>query len=105
MTGSITTPNQKNPHRTPPPASPSPSPSPCAVELAAGEMAAPMPLSAEDVLRVNGSRRFAAAMAAASPFASLADALLAARRIWLDEVCRPTRCRLSYLPVSVYIST
>jgi 5-hydroxyisourate hydrolase/2-oxo-4-hydroxy-4-carboxy-5-ureidoimidazoline decarboxylase len=50
-------------------------------------MAAPMPLSAEDVLRVNGSRRFAASMATASPFASLADALLAARRIWLDEVC------------------
>ncbi|XP_066392460.1 uric acid degradation bifunctional protein TTL-like isoform X3 [Miscanthus floridulus] len=49
-------------------------------------MAAPMLLSAEDVLRVNGSRRFAAAMAAASPFASLADALLAARRIWLNEV-------------------
>nr|ACG39574.1 carrier/ steroid binding protein [Zea mays] len=49
-------------------------------------MAAPLPLSAEDMLRVNGSRRFAAAMAAASPFASLADALLAARRIWLDEV-------------------
>jgi len=57
--------------------------------LAAGEaeMAAPMLLSSEDVLRVNGSRRFAAAMAAASPFASLADALLAARRIWLNEVC------------------
>ncbi|CAD6211411.1 unnamed protein product [Miscanthus lutarioriparius] len=49
-------------------------------------MAAPMLLSSEDVLRVNGSRRFAAAMAAASPFASLADALLAARRIWLNEV-------------------
>jgi len=49
-------------------------------------MATPTPLSVEDVLRVNGSRRFAAAMAAASPFASLADALLAARRIWLNEV-------------------
>ncbi|WVZ57169.1 hypothetical protein U9M48_007588 [Paspalum notatum var. saurae] len=49
-------------------------------------MAAPRPLSVEDVLRVNGSRRFAAAMAAASPFASIADALLAARRIWLHEV-------------------
>uniref|UniRef100_A0A0A9GSI3 Uncharacterized protein n=1 Tax=Arundo donax TaxID=35708 RepID=A0A0A9GSI3_ARUDO len=49
-------------------------------------MAPPRPLSVEDVLRVNGSRRFAATMAAASPFASLADALLAARRIWLDEV-------------------
>ncbi|KAL6878424.1 hypothetical protein ACP4OV_012594 [Aristida adscensionis] len=49
-------------------------------------MASPRSLSVEDVLRVNGSRRFAAAMAAASPFASLADALLAARRIWLDEV-------------------
>ncbi|CAN6289238.1 unnamed protein product [Urochloa humidicola] len=49
-------------------------------------MAAPTALSVEDVLRVNGSRRFAAAMAAASPFASLADALLAARRIWLNEV-------------------
>lgn len=44
------------------------------------------PLPVEDVLRVNGSRRFAAALAAASPFASLADALLAARRIWLNEV-------------------
>uniref|UniRef100_A0ACD5WXD3 Uncharacterized protein n=1 Tax=Avena sativa TaxID=4498 RepID=A0ACD5WXD3_AVESA len=44
------------------------------------------PLAVEDVLRVNGSRRFAAALAAASPFASLADALLAARRIWLNEV-------------------
>jgi hypothetical protein len=43
-------------------------------------------LPVEDVLRVNGSRRFAAALAAASPFASLADALLAARRIWLNEV-------------------
>ncbi|KAF8728878.1 hypothetical protein HU200_018173 [Digitaria exilis] len=49
-------------------------------------MATPTTLSVEDVLRVNGSRRFAAAMAAASPFASLADALLAARRIWLNEV-------------------
>lgn len=49
-------------------------------------MAAPRLLSVEDVLRVNGSRRFAAAMAAASPFASLADALIAARRIWLHEV-------------------
>jgi hypothetical protein len=38
---------------------------------------------------VNGSRRFAAALAAASPFASLADALLAARRIWLNEVGSP----------------
>uniref|UniRef100_A0ACD5YKG8 Uncharacterized protein n=1 Tax=Avena sativa TaxID=4498 RepID=A0ACD5YKG8_AVESA len=44
------------------------------------------PLAVEDVLRVNGSRRFAAALAAASPFASLADALLTARRIWLNEV-------------------
>ncbi|KAF0921480.1 hypothetical protein E2562_007018 [Oryza meyeriana var. granulata] len=43
-------------------------------------------LAVEDVLRVNGSRRFAAALGAASPFASLADALLAARRIWLNEV-------------------
>ncbi|XP_051214606.1 uric acid degradation bifunctional protein TTL isoform X1 [Lolium perenne] len=43
-------------------------------------------LAVEDVLRVNGCRRFAAALAAASPFASLADALLAARRIWLNEV-------------------
>lgn len=43
-------------------------------------------LAVEDVLRVNGSRRFAVALAAASPFASLADAHLAARRIWLDEV-------------------
>ncbi|XP_040378006.1 uric acid degradation bifunctional protein TTL isoform X2 [Oryza brachyantha] len=43
-------------------------------------------LSVDDVLRVNGSRRFAAALAAASPFASLADARLAARRIWLNEV-------------------
>jgi 5-hydroxyisourate hydrolase/2-oxo-4-hydroxy-4-carboxy-5-ureidoimidazoline decarboxylase len=51
-------------------------------------MATPTPLTVEDVLRVNGSRRFAAAMAAASPFASLADALLAARRIWLNEVGR-----------------
>jgi hypothetical protein len=51
-------------------------------------MAAPMPLSAEYVLHVNYSRRFAAAMAAASPFASLADVLLAARRIWLHEVRR-----------------
>jgi len=59
--------------------------------LAAGEMATPTPLSVEDVLRVNGSRRFAAAMAAASPFASLADALLAARRIWLNEVGSPSR--------------
>ncbi|TVU46774.1 hypothetical protein EJB05_06333 [Eragrostis curvula] len=49
-------------------------------------MAQPVSLSVEDVLRVNGSRRFAAAMAAASPFATLADALLAARRIWLNEV-------------------
>ncbi|TKV95772.1 hypothetical protein SEVIR_9G383900v4 [Setaria viridis] len=49
-------------------------------------MATPTPLTVEDVLRVNGSRRFAAAMAAASPFTSLADALLAARRIWLNEV-------------------
>ncbi|KAK3151809.1 hypothetical protein QOZ80_3AG0250850 [Eleusine coracana subsp. coracana] len=49
-------------------------------------MAPPLSLSVEDVLRVNGSRRFAAAMAAASPFATLADALLAARRIWLNEV-------------------
>ncbi|PAN49344.1 hypothetical protein PAHAL_9G442700 [Panicum hallii] len=49
-------------------------------------MATPTRLSVDDVLRVNGSRRFAAAMAAASPFASLADALLAARRIWLNEV-------------------
>ncbi|GJN41037.1 hypothetical protein PR202_gn00360 [Eleusine coracana subsp. coracana] len=48
-------------------------------------MAPPLSLSVEDVLRVNGSRRFAAAMAAASPFATLADALLAARRIWLNE--------------------
>jgi hypothetical protein len=38
---------------------------------------------------VNGSRRFAAALAAASPFASLADAVLAARRIWLNEVGGP----------------
>jgi hypothetical protein len=59
----------------------------CRIRRQLGEMAAPLPLSAEDMLRVNGSRRFAAAMAAASPFASLADALLAARRIWLDEVC------------------
>uniref|UniRef100_A0A0D9VUT3 Uncharacterized protein n=1 Tax=Leersia perrieri TaxID=77586 RepID=A0A0D9VUT3_9ORYZ len=43
-------------------------------------------LAVEDLLRVNGSRRFAAALAAASPFPSLADALLAARRIWLNEV-------------------
>jgi hypothetical protein len=43
----------------------------------------------EDVLRVNGSRRFAAALAAASPFATLADAVLAARRIWLNEVGSP----------------
>ncbi|CAN6300673.1 unnamed protein product [Urochloa humidicola] len=49
-------------------------------------MATPTTLTVEDVLRVNGSRRFAAAMAAASPFASLADALLTARRIWLNEV-------------------
>ncbi|KQK21431.1 hypothetical protein BRADI_1g60700v3 [Brachypodium distachyon] len=49
-------------------------------------MATPTPLAVEDVLRVNGSRRFAAALAAASPFASLADAVLAARRIWLDKV-------------------
>ncbi|KAK3147047.1 hypothetical protein QOZ80_3BG0277380 [Eleusine coracana subsp. coracana] len=49
-------------------------------------MAPLLSLSVEDVLRVNGSRRFAAAMAAASPFATLADALLAARRIWLNEV-------------------
>ncbi|KAK1649706.1 hypothetical protein QYE76_067511 [Lolium multiflorum] len=49
-------------------------------------MATLRPLAVEDVLRVNGSRRFAAALAAASPFASLADALLAARRIWLNEV-------------------
>ncbi|PUZ40830.1 hypothetical protein GQ55_9G454300 [Panicum hallii var. hallii] len=49
-------------------------------------MATPTRLSVDEVLRVNGSRRFAAAMAAASPFASLADALLAARRIWLNEV-------------------
>ncbi|GJN31680.1 hypothetical protein PR202_gn00018 [Eleusine coracana subsp. coracana] len=48
-------------------------------------MAPLLSLSVEDVLRVNGSRRFAAAMAAASPFATLADALLAARRIWLNE--------------------
>jgi 5-hydroxyisourate hydrolase/2-oxo-4-hydroxy-4-carboxy-5-ureidoimidazoline decarboxylase len=46
----------------------------------------PVSLSVEDMLRVNGSRRFAAAMAAASPFATLADAILAARRIWLNEV-------------------
>ncbi|XP_066392438.1 uric acid degradation bifunctional protein TTL-like isoform X2 [Miscanthus floridulus] len=78
LTGSPPLPEESPPH----------SPFPCAVELAAceAEMAAPMLLSAEDVLRVNGSRRFAAAMAAASPFASLADALLAARRIWLNEV-------------------
>ncbi|TKW08647.1 hypothetical protein SEVIR_6G037701v4 [Setaria viridis] len=43
------------------------------------------PLTMED-MHVNGSCRFAAAMAAASPFASLADALLAAHRIWLNEV-------------------
>ncbi|KAG8063165.1 hypothetical protein GUJ93_ZPchr0003g18550 [Zizania palustris] len=43
-------------------------------------------LAVEDVLRVNGSRRFASALASASPFASLADALLAARHIWLNEV-------------------
>ncbi|CAL4939752.1 unnamed protein product [Urochloa decumbens] len=49
-------------------------------------MATPTTLTVEDVLRVNGSHRFAAAMAAASPFSSLADALLAARRIWLNEV-------------------
>ncbi|VAH89628.1 unnamed protein product [Triticum turgidum subsp. durum] len=49
-------------------------------------MATLRPLTVEDVLRVNGSRRFAAALAAASPFDSLADALLAARRIWLNEV-------------------
>ncbi|CAN6312498.1 unnamed protein product [Urochloa humidicola] len=49
-------------------------------------MATPTTLTVEDMLRVNGSCRFAAAMAAASPFASLADALLAARRIWLNEV-------------------
>jgi hypothetical protein len=48
----------------------------------------PVSLSVEDVLRVNGSRRFAAAMAAASPFATLTDALLTARRIWLNEVRR-----------------
>jgi 5-hydroxyisourate hydrolase / 2-oxo-4-hydroxy-4-carboxy-5-ureidoimidazoline decarboxylase len=48
----------------------------------------PVSLSVEDVLRVNGSRRFAAAMAAASSFATFADALLAARRIWLNEVRR-----------------
>ncbi|KAF7042182.1 hypothetical protein CFC21_051847 [Triticum aestivum] len=49
-------------------------------------MATLRPLTVEDVLRVNGSRRFAAALAAASPFDSLADALLAARCIWLNEV-------------------
>ncbi|CAL4914721.1 unnamed protein product [Urochloa decumbens] len=49
-------------------------------------MATPTALTVEDMLRVNGSRRLAAAMAAASPFSSLADALLAARRIWLNEV-------------------
>ncbi|CAL4922989.1 unnamed protein product [Urochloa decumbens] len=49
-------------------------------------MATPTTLTVEDMLRVNGSRRLAAAMAAASPFSSLADALLAARRIWLNEV-------------------
>ncbi|KAM3300503.1 hypothetical protein ACQJBY_041492 [Aegilops geniculata] len=46
-------------------------------------------LTVEDVLRVNGSRRFAVALAAASPFGSLADALLAARRIWRNEVDVP----------------
>ena len=50
------------------------------------KMATLRPLAVEDVLRVNGSHRFAAALASASPFASLADALLAARRIWLNEV-------------------
>jgi hypothetical protein len=49
-------------------------------------MATPVSLSVEDVLRVNGSRRFAAAMAAASPFKTLSDAIVAARRIWLNEV-------------------
>ncbi|CAM0873480.1 unnamed protein product [Alopecurus aequalis] len=49
-------------------------------------MATLRPLAVEEVLRVNGSHRFAAALAAASPFASLADSLLAARRIWLNEV-------------------
>jgi 5-hydroxyisourate hydrolase/2-oxo-4-hydroxy-4-carboxy-5-ureidoimidazoline decarboxylase len=53
-------------------------------------MATLRPLAVEDVLRVNGCRRFAAALAAASPFASLADALLAARRIWLNEVGSPS---------------
>src|SRR6185312_13064641 len=72
--------------------------SPCAVELAASEMATPTPLSVEDVLRVNGSRRFASAMAAASPFASLADALLAARRIWLNEVGRLLAFALASIP-------
>uniref|UniRef100_A0A3B6IUI0 Uncharacterized protein n=1 Tax=Triticum aestivum TaxID=4565 RepID=A0A3B6IUI0_WHEAT len=49
-------------------------------------MATLRPLTVEDVLRVNGSRRFAAALAAASPFDSLANTLLTARRIWLNEV-------------------
>ncbi|KAE8787572.1 uric acid degradation bifunctional protein TTL [Hordeum vulgare] len=49
-------------------------------------MATLRPLSVEEVLRVNGSHRFAAALSAASPFDSLANALLAARRIWLNEV-------------------
>jgi len=66
--------------------------------LAASEMATPTPLSVEDVLRVNGSRRFASAMAAASPFASLADALLAARRIWLNEVGRLLAFALASIP-------
>ena len=61
-------------------------------------MATPTPLSVEDVLRVNGSRRFAAAMAAASPFASLADALLAARRIWLNEVGHQLAFVLASIP-------
>jgi hypothetical protein len=66
--------------------------------LTAGEMATPTRLSVDDVLRVNGSRRFAAAMAAASPFASLADALLAARRIWLNEVGRLLAFALASIP-------
>ncbi|KAF0904271.1 hypothetical protein E2562_033035 [Oryza meyeriana var. granulata] len=56
-------------------------------------------LAVEDVLRVTGSWRFAAALATASPFTSLADALLAARCIWLSEVYFPSLL-LSFLTAS-----
>ena len=62
-------------------------------------------LKVEDVLRVNGRRRFAVALAVASPFGSLADALLAARRIWLNEVGSSPSPNLSSVRPSSCLNT